>query len=183
MKWASHRVRHDRLTGEIIAIFGSFVVIDVLVAVFVFQFSLLNDLRNEAGTSPQIEKSAARRLAELVASNRRHKALIRTQKTLYQVGEAMKNLETIGLRFGHGRPVENGVRLKPRSHLSRLNDPADPASTVCSVSISNNIVFKWNEWMKSQVLTRKQLGRIQSSPYSEHPRDDPSPNLSVEGLN
>ena len=142
MKWASHRVRHDRLTGEIIAIFGSFVVIDVLVAVFVFQFSLLNDLRNEAGTSPQIEKSAARRLAELVASNRRHKALIRTQKTLYQVGEAMKNLETIGLRFGHGRPVENGVRLKPRSHLSRLNDPADPASTVCSVSISNKIVFK-----------------------------------------
>jgi hypothetical protein len=62
-----------------------------------------------------------------------HKALIRTQKTLYQVGEAVKNLETIRLRFGHGRPVEDGVRLQPRSHLSRLNDPADPASKVHSV--------------------------------------------------
>jgi hypothetical protein len=73
MKRASHRVRHDRLTGETVAVFGSFVVIDVLVAVFVLQFSLLNDLRNEAGTSPQIEKSAGRRLAELVASKRRTK--------------------------------------------------------------------------------------------------------------
>jgi len=53
MKRSSHRVQHDRLTGETVAIFGSFVVIDVLVAVFVLQFSLLNDLRNEAGTMPK----------------------------------------------------------------------------------------------------------------------------------